>query len=179
MATESTDKIIYNVITAEAGIRKFLLQSSPAKGGIRKKQKGNRMKRILFSIAFISLVRACFAGENVLDENAQLFQAARDGNMQAVQTALANGADVNVVKITDGVTALMMASQNGHTEVVKLLLEEGADVNAKRTSDGVSALLAASRKGHTDIVRLLLDKGADVNVKRTTDGVTALWIASQ
>ena len=113
------------------------------------------MKRILFLIVSIFLVRVCFAGTDVSDENAQLFQAAKDGNLQTVQTAIANGADVNVKKITDGVTALMMASQNGHTEVVRLLLEKGADTNAKRTTDGATALLAASRKGNTEIVKLL------------------------
>jgi len=128
----------------------------------------------------ICLASTAFADVNTPDKNAQLFQAAKDGNFSAVQTALADGADVNVKKITDGVTALMMASQNGHTEVVKLLLEKGADINVK-ASDGTTALWQASQRGYPEVVKLLLEKGADVNVKATINNVewTALKIAKR
>jgi len=113
------------------------------------------------------------------DKDAQLLQAAKYGNLPAVQALLANGADVNAKETTYGATALIIASQNGHTEIVKLLLEKGADVNAKVTTYGAGALYAASQNGHTEVVKLLLEKGADVNVKQTVDGTTALMVASQ
>ena len=131
------------------------------------------MKRILFSIVCISLLLTGCA-----DKNAQLIQAAKNGNLPAVKTALAKGAAPNA-KDKGGVPVLMWAAQNGHTEVVKLLLENGADVNVKRTNTGTTALWIASQNGHTEVVKLLLEKGADVNVKRTTDGTTALYVASQ
>jgi ankyrin repeat protein len=108
-----------------------------------------------------------------------LIQAAKDGNLPAVETALSEGADVNVKNTDTGTTALWMASQNGHTEVVKLLLEKGANVNMNDTTYGTTALWIASQEGHAEVVKLLLEKGADVNAKRTNEGTTALWIASE
>ena len=135
------------------------------------------MKRILFSLMFVSLISAVFAKADVSDKNARLIQAAKDGNLSAVQAALSDGAEINA-RDKSGVPALMWAANNGHTQVVKLLLERRADVNVKKIDTGVTALMMASHEGHTEVVKLLLDKGADVNVK-DTDGVTALWMASQ
>ena len=106
------------------------------------------------------------------DRDAQLIKAAEDGNMQGIQTALANGADVNS-KDANGTTALWTAAENGHTEIVKLLLEKGADMNVKATTDSVTALMIASQNGHAEIVKLLLGKGADVNAK-ANDGFSAV-----
>ena len=85
----------------------------------------------------------------------QLIQAAKDGNLQAVQASLSDGADVNT-KDKDGQPVLMLAADNGQTEIVKLLLDKGADVNVKKTDLGTSALWIASQKGHTETVKLLL-----------------------
>lgn len=114
------------------------------------------MKRILFSVVCILLLLTGCA-----KKNAQLIQAAENGNLPAVQTALTEGADVNA-KDTDGVTALWIAAQEGHTEVVKLLLEKGADVNVRVTINNVewTILRAAKRMRHTDIVQLLKKAGA-------------------
>jgi ankyrin repeat protein/Tfp pilus assembly protein PilF len=111
----------------------------------------------------------------------QLIIAAKNGNLTAVQTILANGADVNAKDTTNGATALMWASQNGHTEVVKCLLENGADVNVK-DNNGRTALInaVAAIWGHTviaEIVQLLIEKGADVNAG-DNDGKTALMAAA-
>ncbi|MFA5292087.1 MAG: ankyrin repeat domain-containing protein [Phycisphaerae bacterium] len=112
------------------------------------------MKRILFSIVCISIVSAAFAEPNVPDMNTQLIQAAKKGDLAAVQNLLDSGADVNAKRNIDGVTALIWAALNGRTEVVKLLLEKGADVNAVSDS-GLTALDAAKTQGHTDIVQIL------------------------
>ncbi len=136
------------------------------------------MIRILFLIVCNFFIATCIAGAGVSDMNAQLIKAAADGNQQAVQSALANGADVNV-KTTDGWTALMKASQKGHVEIVKLLLDNGADVNVKEIRYGTTALYIASYNGHVEIVKLLLEKSTDINVKGAGIGATALYIASQ
>ena len=94
---------------------------------------------ILFSVMCISLIYASFAKAEMSDKNAQLIQAAEKGNLQTVQTALANGADVNAKNIY-GQTSLMIASVNGYTEIVRLLLEKGADVNAREVP-GTIALI--------------------------------------
>ena len=111
------------------------------------------------------------------DKNAQLIQAAKDGNLPAVQTALSEGAEVNARDTTHGGTPLIWTSYNSHAEVIKLLLEKGAEINAK-ANNGATALMMAAYQGHTEIIKLLLEKGADVNAK-SKDGITALWQAAQ
>ena len=126
----------------------------------------------------------------------EIHDAAGRGDLPAVTSLLAKGADVNA-KDNSGQTALMFASSNGHKEVVQLLLAKGADANAKTTaqiitamkmganfggtaeiySPGTRALHFASTRGHQEVAQLLLAKGADVNAK-DEDGYTALINAS-
>jgi ankyrin repeat protein len=127
--------------------------------------------------------------------------AAARGDLAAVTSLLAGGADVNSTaynaKADNGQTALMLASANGHTKIVQLLLAKGAAVNAKTTAKivtamklsydlsgtaeiyaaGSTALMFASARGHQDVVQLLLVKGAAVNTKNLADE-TALIDAS-
>lgn len=55
------------------------------------------MKRTLFLMVCISLISAGFASADVADKNAQLIQAAKDGNLPVVQTALTDGTDVRIL----------------------------------------------------------------------------------
>jgi len=130
------------------------------------------MKRILFSIVCISLIPTAFADVNTPNKNSQLIQAAYDGDLQTVQTLLADGAEVNA-RNNRGVTALIMAAMEGHTEVAKLLLEKGADINAKSNS-GLTALGAARSRGYTDIVQLL-GKTVTPAVLIGKDGLRLAW----
>jgi uncharacterized protein len=128
--------------------------------GSDKKERKNIMKRILVAIVCISVLLISCAEpdskmtspskevtpKNISLQNDKLIQAAKDGKLLDVQTALSNGADVNA-KDENGISSLFLASFNGHTEVVKLLLENGTDVNVKGT-DGATALLIASLQGH-------------------------------
>ena len=78
------------------------------------------MKRILLFMVCIFLLPAIFVQAGTSDKNAQLIQAAEKGNIQEVQNALTDGADINI-KDAKGLTSLMLASYKGHTDVVKLL----------------------------------------------------------
>lgn len=102
-----------------------------------------------------------------------LTAAARDGDTDAVQKLLQQGADVNE-QTEDGWTALMRAADEGHTEIVQILLEAGARVDAKRKT-GETALMAASR-GNAEVVQILIKAGADVNAQNKW-GKTALMSA--
>jgi len=146
------------------------------------------LKRILCLMAVVFLVSAAFAEAGISNKNEKLIQAAEKGNIQEVQNALTEGAEVNFIKTIKtikkhsraylrNVTALILASEKGYTEIVKLLLDKGADVNVKEIPDGITALMWASQGGYTEIFKLLLEKGADVNAKRKDDR-TVLWIAS-
>jgi ankyrin repeat protein len=119
------------------------------------------------------------SGADAWDKNSQLIQAVARGNVQAIQIALTNGADVNT-KTNDGrMTVLMWAVSNDDMNVVRFLLENGADVNLKGTAFGDTALMIALRHsgGKTEVIESLVAKGADVNA-RDVRGWTALMMAS-
>lgn len=91
--------------------------------------------------------------------NEDFLKAAYYGDLSAVESFIAKGADVNA-KRNDGWTALHIASSFGYKEIVELLLAKGVDVNAK-DDDGSTPLLLASQKGHKEVVELLIKAGAD------------------
>ena len=90
-----------------------------------------------------------------------LYNAAREGDLEAVRRLLDRGADVNEAD-DDGGTPLFIASMYGYKEVCKLLLERGANVDQAKDT-GETPLYRASREGYADICKLLLDRGANVN----------------
>lgn len=90
---------------------------------------------------------------------APIHDAAKNGDVTAITTALDAGADING---SDGTaTPLYFAIRSGHTEAAKLLIELGADVNAE-TNLG-SPLQAAVTKRKIELINLLLEKGANPN----------------
>ena len=97
-----------------------------------------------------------------------LMNAAKDGNLAAVQQYLAQGADINA-QTSKGKQALMLAASEGHAPVVRLLLEHGAMVDA-RDSFGTTALIVAATAGHTEVVKLLLEHGADPQARDDSGG---------
>ena len=79
------------------------------------------MKSIFVSIVAAVLLVGC---------GGSIHEAAKDGNIEAVKQAIADGADVNA---RDGLygTPLHEAAWKGHKEIAELLITKGADVNAK------------------------------------------------
>ena len=100
---------------------------------------------------------------------------ARTGNVDAVKSLLAHGAEVNAKESRRGQTALMWAAAAKHPKVALALTEHGADVNI-RSNGGFTALLFAAQQGDLDSARILLEAGANVN-DATPDG-SALLVAS-
>ena len=101
----------------------------------------------------------------------ELLEAARNGDLIKVQTALENWADPNA-KEDDGWTPLHIVAEIGHVEIVKILLERGADPNTKDIA-GHTPLHIAASNGHVGVVMVLLERGADPNAK-SNDGWTPL-----
>jgi ankyrin repeat protein len=108
--------------------------------------------------------------------NQKLLRAARYGVLQAAESALREGAEINVQDMEYGLTPLIWASLRGHSEVVALLLDRGADSGA-RSKDGATALIAAAGGGHFRTVQQLLNRNAEIDA-RTDRGVTALMAAA-
>jgi hypothetical protein len=107
------------------------------------------MKYLLITIAAIVLMGCGFgvnkplvvsvdtvAGAKAPDTS--IYEAANQGNIEAVKQHLAAGVNVNV-KDSVGETPLHSAAIKGRKEVVKLLIAKGADLNAK-DKDGETPL---------------------------------------
>jgi len=135
-----------------------------------------------------------------------IFNAADQGNIEAVKKHLADGVDVNK-KDKGGYTPLHWAAFRGHKEVAELLIAKGADVNtrndrgwtpldfalnvknggaiadflrkhgAKTERELNDVLIEAGKKGDIEAVKQHLAAGTDVNEK-ANDGVTPLHFAT-
>lgn len=109
---------------------------------------------------------------------ADLIEATRAGDSDAVASLIAEGADLNLAT-GDGMTALHWAAQSGHADILDLLLEAGAEVDPTTRIGSYTPLHIASGQGSSEIVAALLAAGADVNATTTTSLVTALHLAAQ
>ena len=116
-------------------------------------------------------------GENAMavEGDTPLIVASRQGNLQAVQTLLATGADVNAAN-TKGTTPLMAAGEAGHADVIKVL--GGNKQLDLETMDWNmdTALMLAVRNQQADAVKALIDLGANVNFMKA--GMSVLIAAS-
>jgi ankyrin repeat protein len=101
-----------------------------------------------------------------------LYQASREGKLEAVRWLLAQeGIDVNL-GCEKGYSPLIIAISRSHDAVAMALIAAGADVN-HRNSWSSTALMFASIHGDTTIMRRLIAAGARVNDVRRC-GFTAL-----
>lgn len=98
-----------------------------------------------------------------------LARAAQDGDLAAVEKALAEGAGANA-KDDIGSPALGLAASGGYIEIVKLLLDKGADVNLKDGAD-MPALTLAARDGQIEVLKLLIEHGAAKNERVLNDAI--------
>ena len=103
-----------------------------------------------------------------------LYNAAKDGNLERVQLLLGQGTDKDMVGGGEGETPLFAACANGHLAIAQLLVEQGADM--EKTYVSWTPLNIASNNGHLDVVRYLLEQGADRD-KANANGYTPLLTA--
>ncbi len=117
--------------------------------------------------------------------NKDLWQAARQGNIELIREALDNGADIscklNKGQIKqlchDNCSPLLVASSHGHSLAVEYLLLRGSSIEETNKLDS-NGLHLASCQGHHDVLAVLLDYGADVN-RVNVNGLTPLHNASR
>ena len=91
-----------------------------------------------------------------------LHHAAQAGDIDALEVAIAAGADVNA-RDARGWTALMHAANKGYTLLVPLLIEANAEVDI-RAPDGATALFIAAVHGHAEVFARLMQAGADASI---------------
>lgn len=93
-------------------------------------------------------------------QGSPLADAARQGDIEAVQALLQHGLDVNG-RGRDGTPALHWAVRVDDQELVDLLLDSGADVNAANRY-GQAPLHVAVLERHADMIQRLLDSDANI-----------------
>jgi uncharacterized protein len=119
---------------------------------------------------------ALVAGAAPAADTANLADAARQGDRQAVRSLLDGGAKADAAG-ADGMTALIWAAHRNDAEMAELLLRRGADVKAANDY-GATALYAAAANADPDITAMLLAAGADANA-RLASGETPLMEAAE
>ena len=93
-----------------------------------------------------------------------IWNAAKNGDLAAIERHLQDGADINGIDPAFGQTPLVWAALLGQLEAVDWLLQNGAAVNG-RTKDGGTPLHAAAFLGRVQVAKLLLQHRADTETK--------------
>ncbi len=132
-------------------------------------------RSVLAALVLLGLLVGCGGGDRERDPDSALFAAARTGDVSAIRSLVAAGADVDA-RDGSGRTPLIIAAQEQMTAAAQALLDAGADVNAA-DAEGETAYPVAALSDNPELVGLLLDRGADrVGTKRF--GGTPLIAAS-
>lgn len=111
---------------------------------------------------------------DVLEVN-PLVEAIVGGDVEAVEAAIDQGADLNAVSERHGFSPLSAAVLIGNLEIVESLLSAGADPNSAAPDGFLTPLHVAASQGAVDILVLLLQSDADPNILR--DGIAPLAMA--
>jgi len=117
-----------------------------------------------------------------------LTQAAKEGDIAALQKLLDQGANINENAIVGGSMNGSLLSQAAYycrIEAIKYLIHKGADINNATgwtdygaSGGGLRPLHMAARSGCTEAIKLLLDAGADIDVRANKMFGSALAIAA-
>ena len=101
------------------------------------------------------------------------------GNLDRMRNLIQkNGVDVDLPKISDGVTPLIIASIIGNEEALDLLIDLDANVN-KMSKNGITPLIAASTMGHYNIVEKLLKADANPDKAHPYAKTSSIHFASE
>jgi ankyrin repeat protein len=128
----------------------------------------------------VAALVTAFAGSLVLGAaptSTPVADAARSGDVEAVRSLLARGADANAAH-GDGMSALHWAAERGDPKMAEALVHAGATVDAVTRIGHYTPLHVASSAGRAAVVELLLASGANAMAWTSTSGVTPLHLAA-
>lgn len=132
----------------------------------------NRIYRYLAALA----VAGVAIGLHATGPDSRLADAAKEGDLKAVQTLISEKVDVNAAA-GDGTTALHWAAFRDNAAIVNVLVKAGANLHAATRVGGITPLLLAAENGNAHAVEALMTAGDDAN-SVTQDGITVLMAAS-
>lgn len=125
------------------------------------------------------------AGATSIDTSADanLWNAARLGNIEAIEQHVMSGATLSDLDPALGATPITMAAWGGQAETIRWLVEAGADVKM-RNRDGTTSLHAAALLGRTDAAEALIELGIEKDAidKRghhAAEVMTTQWFATE
>jgi ankyrin repeat protein len=98
---------------------------------------------------------------NIKQLNAQLCEAAKEGDNSAVRKLLTQGAELNHISPKYGASPLYIASHFNKVTTVRLLTAKGADLESA-IEDGSTPIYTSAFNCFSDITKILLGKGADI-----------------
>jgi len=101
-----------------------------------------------------------------------------DGSRVAMYL-IRSGADVEVIRQSDEMTALKFAAKGCEPELIQALIDRGAKVDGPQGTDQ-TALMLAARSNNVPAIEVLIRNGADPKLEcglRWAKGKTAAWLA--
>lgn len=107
---------------------------------------------------------------------AGLVAAARDGDLDALSAAIAEGEDLES-RDRQNLTPMMIAAEKGHVEIVETLMDAGADIEATDRV-GKTPIMVAAHKGQAQVVDLLARAGANINARDDIGATALIWAAA-
>ena len=122
---------------------------------------------------WVAQVRRLVSDDGCGDMAANLYGAARSGDVVEVRGLVAAGSDVEE-RGEDGGTPLHVA---GHVEVMRVLLEMDAEKEAK-DDNGSRPLHQAAYSGHVEAMELLVQMGAEKDAKDANGRTPLHWAAA-
>ena len=110
-----------------------------------------------------------------------LQSSAYRGSINVLKFLIANGADVNTLRIRDNSKKLSDAIYVDNVDIVRDVLATGVGVTLTTviTKGGSNALQNSAYMGSINVLKFLIANGADVNTLRATDNSSALSFACE
>ncbi|QRG70440.1 ankyrin repeat domain-containing protein [Brevibacillus choshinensis] len=110
-------------------------------------------------------------------QNQALLEAAKQGDKNAINQLLADGADINATDET-GRTSALIAVHTNQLDIFNLLIEHGANLNI-RDERLDNPLLYASAAGKLEFVKASIAAGADTTVTNRFGGTALIPAADR
>ena len=126
-------------------------------------------------VIFFSLCTLVISS-NLMANDIDIFSAAREGDIAAIQSYVQQGGDLNISN-DKSYTAFILAAYYGQSKALKTLLKLGADACAVDRK-GSNAFMGVAFKGHQQVAEWLLENTRCHVNQQNYAGQTAMMMAS-